>query len=110
MKFRLKSKNKMNSCITKRGSLTFHSKLEAQYYDYLEFLKKEGEVVFYLRQVTFDLGGGVKYKCDFMVFRLDGEVDIIDVKGMRTRSYINKKKQVEELYPIKITEVYKGDF
>lgn len=96
--------------MTKRGTLTFQSQLEARYYDQLELLKKSGDVLFFLRQVPFDIGGGVKYKADFMVFMADGTVEIVDVKGVKTRSYINKKKQVEELYPVMIKEIYKGDF
>jgi hypothetical protein len=30
---------------------------------------------------------------------------VIDVKGRRTQVFINKKKQVEALYPIRILEV-----
>ena len=41
-----------------------------------------------------------------MVFWKDGTVTIEDVKGFKTPMYILKKKQVEEVYPIEIIEIY----
>jgi hypothetical protein len=38
------------------------------------------------------------------VFWVNGVVTIEDVKGMKTPMYILKKKQVEAIYPITITE------
>ena len=70
----------------------------------LKMLQKLGEVIFFLRQVPFDLPGNIKYRCDFQVFYKDGTVSFIDVKGMKTQEYIMKKKQVESLYPIVIEE------
>jgi hypothetical protein len=51
------------------------------------------------------LTGGVKYVCDFLIFWADDTVTFEDVKGMRTPMYKLKKKQVEALYPIIITEI-----
>jgi len=85
--------------------MTFHSQKEGRYYQKLKLRKKEGEVVFFLRQVPFDLPGKVKYRLDFMEFHRDGTVHCIDVKGMRTSGYIMKKKMVEDLYPVYIEEV-----
>jgi hypothetical protein len=61
-----------------------------------------GEVLFFLRQVPFHLPGGVTYRLDFMEFWVDGSVHCVDAKGMKTRSFIDKKKQVEALYPVTI--------
>jgi len=44
------------------------------------------------------------YKADFRYMR-DGKQVIEDVKGMRTREYILKKKVIEALYNIEIVEV-----
>lgn len=74
-------------------------------YQKLKLLQKNGEVVFFLRQVPFHLTAGVKYVCDFQVFWKNGEVSFIDVKGMKTAVYKAKKKIVEEMYPITIEEV-----
>jgi len=84
----------------------FGSKKEAKRFCELRILQESGEVLFFLRQTPFHLPGKIKYLCDFMVFWSDGSITFEDVKGMRTRSYIDKKKQVEEIYPhVKIKEV-----
>lgn len=85
--------------------LKFGSKKESLRYQGLKLLKKTGDVLFFLRQVPFDLPGGIKYRADFLVFWADGNVTVEDVKGMRLPAYIAKKKQVEALYPIEIKEI-----
>ena len=84
--------------------IRFASKKEHKRYMELKFLQKCGEVLFFLMQVPFHLPGKVKYLCDFQVFWANGDIKFEDVKGMKTAMYILKKKQVEEIYPIKITE------
>lgn len=100
-------KHKYNAVRTELDGIKFASKKEARYYQQLKILKRNGDVVFFLRQVPFHLSGGsgVKYVCDFQVFWSDGTVTFIDVKGFRTAQYIMKKKMVEAEYPIKITEI-----
>ena len=83
----------------------FASKKEFKHFQKLELLKKNGEVVFFLRQIPFHLTAGVKYILDFQVFWSNGEVTHEDVKGIRTPMYKLKKKQVEALYPITIIEI-----
>lgn len=84
--------------------IIFDSKKEAQRYRELQLAKKSGSVEFFLRQVPFDLSGGIKYRLDFLVFWADGKITFEDVKGCRTEIYKLKKKQVESLYPVEITE------
>jgi hypothetical protein len=98
---------------TDRDGVSFASKAEARYFDYLQIMQRQGRVLFFLRQVPFHLPGGVKYVVDFVEFWAPsndepGEVKFVDVKGMETESFIMKKKMVEELYPIKI-DVVKND-
>lgn len=97
-------KHKFQAIQTELDGITFPSKKEAKEYQRLMLLKKSGEVLFFLRQVPFHLPGNVKYVLDFLIFWANGEVTFKDVKGMKTAMYILKKKQVETLYPIKITE------
>jgi len=97
--------SKYNNVRTELDGIKFDSKKEAKYYLDLKIRVKSGEVVFFLRQVPFDLDGNVKYRVDFQEFHADGTVHFIDVKGMRTAMYILKKKQVESRYPITIEEV-----
>lgn len=82
----------------------FHSKKEARFAASLDILKRSGDVLFYLRQIPFHLPGNTKYVCDFQIFWSDGRVEFVDVKGVKTPSYIKNKKQVEALYPIEIRE------
>lgn len=85
----------------------FGSTAEYNFGLHLELEKKNGNVVFYLRQVPFHLPGGVKYVVDYMVFNHDGTINFIDVKGVETKEFITKKKIVEALYPIEIKVVKK---
>ena len=98
-------KHKFNAVKTELDGINFDSKKEARYYTELKLRVKAGEVIFFLRQVPFDLPGKVKYRIDFQEFHSDGTIHFVDVKGKRTEMYIAKKKMVEALYPIEIEEV-----
>ena len=100
--FQFIPRHKFNAKPIEYDGIRFDSKKEAQYYNQLKLRQKAGDVIFFLRQVPFDLPGGVKYRVDFQVFLKDGTVEFIDIKGMETKEFILKKKQVEALYPIKI--------
>ena len=95
-------KHKFHATQTTRNGIKFQSKKEAQYYDMLLLRKKAGEVLFFLRQVPFDLGGGVTHRIDFMEFWSDGTVHIVEIKGYDTPTGKIKRKIVESLYPIEI--------
>ena len=82
--------------------IKFPSKAERNYYRTLKMLQKAGDVVFFLRQPSFDLPGGVKYRADFLEFWADGTVHVTDVKGVQTESFKAKKRMVESLYPVEI--------
>lgn len=98
-------RHKFNAKITECDGIKFHSKKEAAYYIKLKLLQKSGELLFFLRQVPFHLPGNIVYRLDFMEFWKDGEILFVDVKGMKTPQYLSKKKMVEALYPITITEM-----
>ena len=98
-------RHKFNAVKTELDGINFDSKKEAKYYIELKLRIKSGEVIFFLRQVPFDLPGKVKYRIDFQEFHSDGTVHFVDVKGKKTDMYIAKKKIVEALYPIEIEEV-----
>lgn len=105
---RIKSKYSAKSC-TYNG-IKFPSKLERDYYMHLDKLKSNGEISFFLRQINFHLPGNTKYVCDFQVFWTNGEITFEETKGMMTDIAILKIKQVEDLYPVKIKIVKRGDF
>ena len=98
-------KHKFRAKPTECDDIKFSSQKEAKRYKLLKLLQEKGEVLFFLRQVPFHLTADIKYVCDFVVFWANGEITIEDVKGFKTDIYKLKKKQVESLYPIQITEV-----
>ena len=109
------TRSKFGAVRCRRGDAKFPSKLERAYYDHLMDLKKQGQISYFLRQVPFHLPGNVRYIVDFVVFyprEYEGEkyIEFVDVKGKATATYKMKKKMVEDLYPVKITEIKKGDF
>jgi len=84
--------------------INFASKKEAEMYLKIKAMEKSGEILYFLMQVPFNLPGGVKYVCDFMLVYPDELIRYVDAKGFKTQMYILKKKQVEALFPIKIEE------
>jgi hypothetical protein len=102
MRWRMNAKNKYNAKRTIVDGITFDSKKEARYYSELLLRRRAGEITFFLRQVPFDLPGGIKYRVDFVEFCADGTIRFIDVKGVQTKEFILKKRMVEHLYPVQI--------
>lgn len=95
--------SKYRSIIEEYQGIKFQSKKEARYFRELQARVFAGEVKYFLRQVPFDLFG-VKYRVDFMEVLKDGRIRYVDVKGFRTATYKAKRKQVENIYPVKIIE------
>lgn len=73
-------------------------------------LKKAGEVTEiilqpeYTLQEAFTRENGervraIRYRADFKVCYKDGTVEVIDVKGHKTKEYLLKKKQLLNKYP-----------
>jgi len=98
-------KHKYRAIAVEYDGFRFDSKKEARRYNELKFMKNQGKIVFFLRQVPLHLPGRVIYRVDFQIFWADGTVSFEDVKGYRTKEYIAKKKLVEAHYPIEIEEV-----
>lgn len=102
----IKKQHKYKANRTEVDGIKFSSKLEAQYYCHLMILKKTKLVSYFLRQTPIHLPGRVKYVVDYLIFWTDGRVEYIDVKGKDTPLSLTKRKQVEDLYPIKIKLVH----
>lgn len=104
-------RSKYNNVRTTTDGIKFDSKKESARYLQLKLLERHGSVRNIRLQVPYDcLVAGVKvcrYKADFVYeLREKGawrEV-VSDVKGYRTQVYMLKKKLVEALFNIKITE------
>ncbi len=107
-KQRPRSKHKFGAVRCERDGKKFPSKLEARYYDRLRLLQNNGQVLFFLRQIPFDLPGRTRYVCDFQVFYSNGDISFVDTKGKDTALSQTKRKMVEELYPITIEIVTKA--
>ena len=105
-------KNKYGAIPTTVDGIRFHSKKEAEYYQKLKLMQNHGHFTYFLRQVPYPLPGKIKYYADFVTFRKlsvssdlntnEYEIRVYDVKGKDTRVSINKRKQVEEIYNLKI--------
>lgn len=87
----------------------FSSKLEANCYSKLKALQQAGIVSYFLLQVPIRLPGDITYRVDFQVFFSNGTVEYWDAKGVATPVYIMKKKQVQDIYPIRIKEITRKD-
>jgi hypothetical protein len=79
----------------------FDSKLEARCNDWLNLRKLGGEVLWFIRQVRFDLCGGVIYRADFLAVTTTG-VEVIDATGHMTPTKANKLKQVKASYGVDV--------
>jgi hypothetical protein len=100
-----KSKYRNVRCESADGK-SFDSKLERDYYEQLLLRWKAGDILWFVRQVTFELCGGVKYRCDFLVVTAAG-VEVVDTTGVMTRTKINKLKQIKARYGIDVKLVRK---
>ena len=100
-----KKKSKYRANKTSVDGHTFDSKKEAEYYCELKLRLQGKEINGFCLQPTFMLAPGLKYKADFIVFNKDNTYEVIDVKGIRTKEYIAKKKVFEDKYNMKITEI-----
>lgn len=89
----------------KLGELVFDSRAEAEHFKARRLIQTNGGITRMLRQVPFLLPGGVRYRLDLLVFWTGGNITWEDVKGHRTEVYNLKKRQVEALYRITITEI-----
>jgi hypothetical protein len=98
-------RHKFSAVRTQNDGFSFASKKEAARYAELKLLKAKGEVLFFLMQTPFHMAPKCRYVCDFTVFWKDGTVTFEDVKGFKTSEYKTKKKVVEQLYGVEITEI-----
>ena len=101
----VKKETKYYNNPTEYGGRVYQSIEEAKYAWGLDMQVRAGEIPLWIPQVAFPLPGGYKYIADFLVFDWKLNFKIIDVKGERTRVYINKKKAFKACYGWDITEV-----
>jgi hypothetical protein len=104
LKANKKNKYGANPCIANDGTRC-PSRKHMQYHNDLVFAHKSGCIKLFLREVPFDLPGGVKHRVDYLIFNLDGTYQFVEVKGRDLYVGKMKRKQVEEIYGIKIEVV-----
>lgn len=89
--------------------IRFDSTREGQRYTELKHLERAGEITnLELQPVLPLIVNGVKvaqYRADFRYVDADGRTVTEDVKGVRTDVYRLKKRMVQAIYGIEITEV-----
>ena len=105
----VKSRSKYNNKKVTLDGITFDSKIEASYYEYLKRLEQQGIVSEFLMQKEYIVFDGytkdgkkvrpIKYKADFEVHYADNHIEVIDIKGFETADFKLKKKLFEYRYP-----------
>jgi hypothetical protein len=92
-------RHKFNAVRKEVDGKKFPSKLEAHYYEHLKRAKARGELLFFLRQVPFDLPGNIVYRLDFLEFWTNGEIIFSECKGYETPDWVIKHKLIIDTYP-----------
>ena len=98
-------KNFANNKVKKSKYRANKTSIDGHTFDSKKVKLQAKEINGFCLQPTFMLAPGLKYKADFIVFNTDNSYDVIDVKGIRTKEYITKKKVFEDKYNMKITEI-----
>ena len=99
------SYNKYKNQKTQYKGISFDSKKECEYFIYLESLEAQGAISELQRQVRFELQPAFKhngktirsinYVADFTFKDKDGQLHIVDTKGIKTEVYKLKKKMMQ---------------
>lgn len=93
--------------------ITFDSVGEGHHYERLVLLQRAGDILTIKRQVEYDLiikdldGKDFvleSYRADFVVEFANGDTEIQDYKGFRTKEYIRKKKWMKRVLGLDIVE------
>jgi len=106
---------KYHNKITTIKGIKFDSGREARRYSQLLLMQKAGEISNLERQITFELipkqrlsngkcERSCKYVLDFRYTDKNGTVVHEDSKGMRTQTYIDKRKMMKFFHNIEILE------
>lgn len=83
----------------------YPSKKHARYADDLWMQMQGGAIKGWIEEVPFRLPGDVVHRVDFGIIHLDDRLELVEVKGKDLREGKNKRKQVEDLYSVKIKVV-----
>lgn len=102
------ARSKFSNEKTVVDGITFDSKAEAKYYVQLKWLKQANQIKDFklqpkfLLQEAFKKNGKtfrkIEYNADFEIHKLDGTIEIVDVKGAITKEFAIKRKLFERKY------------
>ena len=99
--------NKYRAKPTEFQGVRFASKLEAEFAQTLETLRyahsDNVRVVWWERQIPFQLPWGTKHTVDFVVGKADGSWCLVEVKGMETREARERRRALEWFLGFPIT-------
>ncbi|WP_066270341.1 DUF1064 domain-containing protein [Heyndrickxia acidicola] len=103
-----KKRHKYGNKKTVVDGITFDSKAEAKYYEQLKWLEQAKEIKSFKLQPRYILQEGfvkngkkyrkIEYVADFEVHKLDGTIEVIDIKGVGTKEFALKRKLFEAKY------------
>jgi len=113
-------KSKFKNKKTTVGDVVLDSKAEAQRYAHLLNLQSWGDISNLKTQVRFELipqtkkpSGGHERKCeyvaDFVYTDKNGKQIVEDVKGVKTKDYIIKRKLMLQVHGIEVKEFSKSN-
>jgi hypothetical protein len=103
-----RSKSKYGAMPTRIDGHRFASKKEGMRYVLLKDMANRGEIEELELQPRFAIEIKGRKICTYVAdfqYRLDGDLVVEDVKGVRTPVYRLKKKMVEAVYDFAITEI-----
>lgn len=102
-------KNKYGAVKTMVDGITFDSKMEARFYEFVKQMKADGKIADFEMQTRYEIFPAFKkdgttfrkieYKSDFDIIHHDGSLEVIDVKGVETDVFKIKRKLFEKAYP-----------
>ena len=101
----IKVRHKFGAIRCESHGIKFPSKLERDCYDVLRRMQANGEILFFLRQIGFDLPS-CRHFVDFMVAYPD-EIKFIEAKGRDLGTGKIKRNITEQIYNIKIEVITK---
>lgn len=88
----------------------FDSKLEERYYQKLKLDKRLGHIKDFKLQPVYQLQPAfrkynkairkIEYKADFEIEHIDGSIEVVDVKGHKTKEFLIKRKLFDYQYDL----------
>jgi hypothetical protein len=108
VKLASKKKSKYSNKWVKYDGINFQSLAERNRYVELVNMKAAGAIKDFKRQVLFKfIINGVlvtTYRCDFVVYTIEGGHRVEDVKGVITDEYLLKKRLMKAIYKVDVIE------